>query len=80
MKNTSYARYVIGHETLPLYWGHFEFLRKFAEIFAALCFSPLSTITAIRLLPVLPAINYNGGFFWIYLDFLLTIKLMPVFR
>jgi hypothetical protein len=57
------------------HWSHFEFFRKFAEIFANYCLSPVSTTTVINcsavsttqaknLLPVslTPAINLCHGF------------------
>jgi hypothetical protein len=57
------------------HWSHFEFFRKFAEIFANYCLSPVSTTPVINcsavsttpaknLLPVLltPAINLCHGF------------------
>jgi hypothetical protein len=57
------------------HWGRFEFFRKFAEIIANLCLSPVSTTPAINLSPVsmtlakslsavslTPAINPCHGF------------------
>jgi hypothetical protein len=35
---------------LKIPWGHFKFVQKFPEIFATLCFSPVSTTLAIKLL------------------------------
>jgi hypothetical protein len=44
-------------------WGYFELLRKFAEIFATKCLSPVSTTPAISCSPVstIPAIYHHRG-------------------
>jgi hypothetical protein len=46
------------------HWSHFEFFRKFAEIFASYCLSPVSLTPVINCSAVLttPAINLCHGF------------------
>jgi hypothetical protein len=46
------------------HWSHFEFFRKFAEIFANYCLSPVSTTPVINCSAVstTPAINLCHGF------------------